>query len=142
MVSIFIPEALQIYRNLTKKSSYDLNIHTYIACCLYALTKYKEGLEEAKKAVPSELNNRVRFHLAFKLSDGNEVLEAHQKLVSDSVPDELSLAALHYIKMNKKKPLIFIKKYDALNIYLAMCYYKLEFFRYFFRFSKSLFIYT
>jgi len=33
------PKTLSIYRNLTKKASYDLNIHTYIACCLYALTK-------------------------------------------------------------------------------------------------------
>ena len=128
------PKALQIYRNLTKKASYDLNIHTYIACCLYALTKYKEGLEEAKKGVPSELNNRVRFHLAFKLGDGNEVLETHQKLNQNSIPDELSLAALHYLKNEQEeaidiyKKIFMDKKYDALNIYLAMCYYKLEFF--------------
>ena len=128
------PKALQIYKNLTKKASYDLNIHTYIACCLYALTKYKEGLEEAKKGLPTDLNNRVRFHLAFKLGDGNEVLEAHQKLVQGSVPDDLSLAALHYLKNEQEeaidiyKKIFMDKKYDALNIYLAMCYYKLEFF--------------
>ena len=128
------PKALQIYRNLTKKATYDPNIHTYIACCLYALTKYKEGLEEAKKGLATDLNNRVRFHLAFKLSDGNEVLEAHQKLVQGSVPDDLSLAALHYLKNEQEeaidiyKKIFMDKKYDALNIYLAMCYYKLEFF--------------
>jgi len=122
------PKALAIYRNLTKKASYDLNIHTYIACCLYALTKYKEGLEEAKKGIPSDLNNRVRFHLAFKLGDGNEVLEAHQKLNQNNVPDELSLAALHYLKNEQEeaidiyKKIFMDKKYDALNIYLAMCY--------------------
>ena len=104
------PKALQIYRNLTKKASYDLNIHTYIACCLYALTKYKEGLEEAKKGLPTDLNNRVRFHLAFKLSDGNEVLEAHQKLVQGSVPDELSLAALHYLKNEQEEAIDIYKK--------------------------------
>ena len=128
------PKALQIYRNLVKKPGYDQNIHTYIACCLYALTKYKEGLEEAKLGLPSDLNNRVRFHLAFKLSDGNEVLEAHQKLNQNSVPDELSLAALHYLKNEQEeaieiyKKIFMDKKYDALNIYLAMCYYKLEFY--------------
>ena len=128
------PKALAIYRNLTKKASYDQNIHTYIACCLYALTKYKEGLEEAKKGIPNDLNNRVRFHLAFKLGDGNEVLEAHQKLNQNNVPDELSLAALHYLKNEQEeaidiyKKIFMDKKYDALNIYLAMCYYKLEFY--------------
>ncbi|MCQ2816309.1 MAG: CDC27 family protein [archaeon] len=50
------PNALKIYTEMTKKPNYDLNIHTYKACCLYALTKYKEGLEEAKKGYPSELN--------------------------------------------------------------------------------------
>ena len=104
------PKALSIYRNLTKKASYDLNIHTYIACCLYALTKYKEGLEEAKKGIPSDLNNRVRFHLAFKLGDGNEVLEAHQKLNQNSVPDELSLAALHYLKNEQEEAIEIYKK--------------------------------
>ena len=128
------PKALQIYKDLTKKSNYDLNIHTYIACCLYALTKYKEGLEEAKKGISNELNNRVRFHLAFKLGDGNEVLDAHQKLNQNSIPDELSLAALHYLKNEQEeaieiyKKIYMDRKYDALNIYLAMSYYKLEFF--------------
>ena len=47
-----------------KKPNYDLNIHSYKACCLYALCKFKERLEEAKKGLTSELNNK--FHLAFK----------------------------------------------------------------------------
>ena len=72
--------------------------------------------------MPNDLNNRVRFHLAFKLSDGNEVLEAHQKLNQNSVPDELSLAALHYLKNEQEeaieiyKKIFMDKKYDALNI--------------------------
>ena len=49
--------------------------------------------------------------MAFKLSDGNEVLEAHQKLVSSSVPDELSLAALHYLKNEQEEAIDIYKKY-------------------------------
>ena len=84
--------------------------------------------------MPNDLNNRVRFHSAFKLSDGNEVLEAHQKLNQNSVPNELSLAALHYLKNEQEeaieiyKKIFMDKKYDALNIYLTMCYYKLEYY--------------
>ena len=128
------PKALQIYNELLKKPNCDPNIYTYKACCLYALCKFKEGLEEAKKGVPTELNNRVRFHLAFKLGEGNEVLEAHQKLNPNSAQDNLALAALHYLKNEQEeaidiyKKLYMDKKYDALNIYLAMAYYKLEFF--------------
>ena len=128
------PKALSIYNELLKKQNYDQNIHTYKACCLYALCKFKEGLEEAKKGLPTELNNRVRFHLAFKLGEGNEVLDAHQKLNPNSAQDNLALAALHFLKNEQEeaidiyKKIYMDKKYDALNIYLAMCYYKLEFF--------------
>ena len=81
-----------------KKPNYDLNIHFYKACCLYALCKFKEGLEEAKKGLTSELNNRVKFHLAFKLGQGQEVIDAHSKLNQNSIKVQLTLAALHYLK--------------------------------------------
>ena len=128
------PSALEIYNNLMKKPNYDLNLHTYKACCLYALTKYKEGLEEAKKGISSELNNRVKFHLAFKLGQGQEVIDAHSKLNQNSIFDQLTLAALHYLKNEQEeaieiyKKIYMDKKYDALNIYLSMCYYKNEYF--------------
>ena len=128
------PSALEIYNNLMKKPNYDLNLHTYKACCLYALTKYKEGLEEAKKGISSELNNRVKFHLAFKLSQGQEVIDAHSKLNQNSIFYQLTLAALHYLKNEQEeaieiyKKIYMDKKYDALNIYLSMCYYKNEYF--------------
>ena len=128
------PSALEIYNNLMKKPNYDLNLHTYKACCLYALTKYKEGLEEAKKGISSELNNRVKFHLAFKLSQGQEVIDAQSKLNQNSIFDQLTLAALHYLKNEQEeaieiyKKIYMDKKYDALNIYLSMCYYKNEYF--------------
>ena len=52
----------------------------------------------------------------------------------NNAPDELSLSALHYLKNEQEeaidiyKKIFMDKKYDALNIYLAMCYYKLEFY--------------
>lgn len=48
--------------------------------------------------------------------------------------DNLSLAALQYLKNEHEeaieiyKKIYMDKKYDALNIYLAMCYYKLEYY--------------
>ncbi|MCQ2821078.1 MAG: hypothetical protein MJ252_27785 [archaeon] len=128
------PKALEIYDNLIKKPNHDLNLHTYKACCLYALCKFKEGLEEAKKGMPTELNNRVRFHLAFKLGLGQEVIDAHSKLNLNSECDNLSLAALHFLKNEQEeaieiyKKLFMDKKSDALNIYLAMAYFKSEYY--------------
>jgi len=128
------PNALEIYNNLMKRPNYDPNFHTFKACCLYALCKYKDGLIEAKKGLQSELNNRVKFHLAFKLGQGQEVIDAHSKLNQNSTGDQLTLAALHYLKGEYEdaieiyKKIYMDKKYDALNIYLAMCYYKSEYF--------------
>ena len=127
------PSALSIYTELTKKQNYDLEIHNYMACCYYALCKYKEGFEEAKKGKESPLNTRIKFHLAFKLGLGQEVIDAHSKLTS-SPEDNLTLAALHYLKNEHDdaieiyKKMYMDKKYDALDIYLAMCYYKSEYY--------------
>jgi intraflagellar transport protein 56 len=55
-------------------------------------------------------------------------------LNKNSVQDQLSLAALQFLKSEYEEAIeiykkIFIdKKYDAINIYLALCYYKLEFY--------------
>jgi intraflagellar transport protein 56 len=54
---------LQIYNELLKKPNCDSNIYTYKACCLYALCKFKEGLEEAKKGVPTELNVNIYIYI-------------------------------------------------------------------------------
>lgn len=60
------PKALQIYTDLTKRPNYDLSIHTFKACCLYALCKFKEGLEEAKKGPSTELNVNYLFNIIDK----------------------------------------------------------------------------
>ena len=76
----------------------------------------------------------MKFHCAFKLGLGNEVIDNHSKLNKQSQADLLSLAALQYLKneydeaIEIYKKIYMDKKYDALNIYLAMCYYKLEYF--------------
>ncbi len=52
----------------------------------------------------------------------------------NSVQDQLSLAALQYLKSENDdaieiyKKILIDKKYHAINIYLALCYYKLEFY--------------
>jgi intraflagellar transport protein 56 len=62
------------------------------------------------------------------------VIDNHSKINKNSVADQLSLAALQYLKnefdeaIEIYKKVYMDKKYDALNIYLAMCYYKEEYF--------------
>ena len=54
-------KAMDIYDELIKRSGYDTNIHAFKACCLYAVTQYKESKVEANKAGDSELKNRLLF---------------------------------------------------------------------------------
>ena len=77
---------MDIYDELMKRSDYDRNIHSYKACCLYALCSFKEAKVEAMKAEESALKNRLLFQLAQKVGDENEIMNYHSAL-SNSIED-------------------------------------------------------
>jgi intraflagellar transport protein 56 len=114
---------------------YDRNVHAYKACCLYALCDYKDAKEEALKAEDSPLRNRLLFHLVEKTGgDDNEIMQYHSSLVA-GVQDQLCLAALHFLRSHfeeateiYKKLLIENKDFHAINIYVALCYYKMDYY--------------
>jgi intraflagellar transport protein 56 len=60
----FSRKAMDIYDELMKRPDYDRNLHSYKACCLYALCSYKEAMVEAQKAEEAGLKNRLLFQLA------------------------------------------------------------------------------
>lgn len=125
---------MEIYAEWSKKPNSDPILNTYKACCYYALGKYKESYAEAEKGPKDEeLTNRIRLHSAFKCRVGVAVMDHLHKL-TNSVQDHLCKAGWEFLKgefaeaMDIYKKIYVDKKYDAINIYLAMCYYKLEFF--------------
>ncbi|CAN0268995.1 unnamed protein product, partial [Ectocarpus sp. 13 AM-2016] len=80
------------------------------------------------------LKNRLLFHVSHKLLDENKLMTYHQKL-SDTNEDQLSLAAIHYLRSHFQeatdiyKRLLLENRDDlALNVYVAMCYYKLDYY--------------
>jgi intraflagellar transport protein 56 len=79
-------KALDIYDDLMKRPDYDRNIHSYKACCQYALCNFKESKQEAMKAEDSGLKNRLLFQLAQKVGDENEIMNYHSAL-TNSVED-------------------------------------------------------
>ena len=56
-----IRKAMDIYDELMKRNDYDKNIHSFKACCHYALCNYKEAKVEAQKAEDSPLKTRLLF---------------------------------------------------------------------------------
>lgn len=130
-------KAIDTYDELMRGHDYDKNLHLYKACCLYAECKFKEAKAECEKAgdnVDGGLFIRLMFHLSHKLGEETQIMNYHQQLTS-SVEDELCIAALHYLRNHYeeateiyKKLLLENRDFHALNAYVALCYYKLDYY--------------
>ncbi|CAG9322586.1 unnamed protein product [Blepharisma stoltei] len=127
-------KAIEAYDELMKNPGYSPELHTYKACCYYALCQYDEAYDECTKAPETPLLVRLMFHIAHKRGDENAVLVYHQK-IGQSTPDQLCMAAIHYLRSHfdeandiYKKLLLDNRDFNALNVYVALCYYKLDYF--------------
>jgi len=102
---------------------------------MYALCQYKEAKAEAEKCVEdTPLKMRLLFQLAQKLGEESEIMTLHGKLTS-SIEDQLCMAGLHYLRSHfeeateiYKKLLMENRNLHAVNIYVALCYYKMDYF--------------
>lgn len=108
--------------------------HLYIACCYFYQQLYEESEKEALKASDDPLSVRLLFNIAHRLGDENKLMNYHQKL-RETKEDLLSLAAVHYLRSHHQeatdiyKRLLLENRDDlALNVYVAMCYYKLDYY--------------
>jgi intraflagellar transport protein 56 len=129
-------KAINTYDDLMKKPDYDKNIHIFKGCCYYALTNYEEARKEASKGPETSLQVRLLYHVAQKKGDENAVMSYHYKL-TDSVQDQLCLAAIHYLRGYHEDAIEIYKKLAvdereqnsfAANVYCALCFYKQEYY--------------
>ena len=100
------------------------------ASCLFYLGKYEEAREAAQRGPDVPLRVRLLFHISQKLGEEESVVKYHKKL-RNSKTDKLSLAAMHFSRGHYQEATdeykkIFLDHRDdlALNVYIAMCYYK------------------
>ncbi|KAJ2946107.1 hypothetical protein O0L34_g5029 [Tuta absoluta] len=105
-----------------------------IAVCHFYLGMYEEAQKIVEGAPKCALKNRLQFHLAHKLNDEEGLMRAHAAL-RDVPEDQLSLASVHYLRAHYqeaidvyKKLLLDRRSYMALNVYVALCYYKLDYY--------------
>jgi intraflagellar transport protein 56 len=80
------------------------------------------------------LKNRILFHIAHKQGDEKQLMHYHNQ-ISESTEDQLSLASIHYLRSHYqestdiyKRLLIEYRDYLALQVYVALCYYKLDYY--------------
>ncbi len=111
-------------------------IYCLLACCHYYALQYKEAASALENAQDCPIKNRILLHIAKKIGNGNDTtLTVHERNLSDSREDQLSLAAVHYLSGRYQDALDIYKQMlqdnrddIALNVYMAMCYYKLEYY--------------
>lgn len=105
-----------------------------IGVCMFYLGMYEEANKIVEELPESPLKIRLLFHLAHKLTDDDRLMELHGSL-RDVIEDQLSLAGLHYLRGQYqeaidiyKRILLDNKNLHAVNVYVALCYYKLDYF--------------
>jgi intraflagellar transport protein 56 len=127
--------AIEVYKEMISLDDCDPMTYLYLACCLFFNGQYKEAEEAAHKGpADASLQHRLLFHIAHKFNDEAKLMMYHQKL-QDTIEDQLSLAAIHYFRNHYqeatdvyKRILLQTREYLALNVYVALCYYKLDFY--------------
>ena len=127
-------KALELYRALLREPDPDPTHHVFAAACLFYLGRHDDAAAEAEKGPDTKLRTRVLFHCAHKKGDEALLMQYHSQL-SDSVEDQLSLASVHCQRGHHqeavdiyKRLLLDDREKVALNVYVALCYHKLEYF--------------
>lgn len=131
-------KALDAYTRVQNKPDLDSRISDQLpidlAVCYFYLGMYKESQELIEKAPNCAVKSRLRFHLAHKLGDEEVLMTAHAQL-RDVAEDQLCLASVHYLRGHYQEAIDVYKKlllekraYMALNVYVALCYYKLDYY--------------
>ncbi|KAL9956958.1 hypothetical protein ACROYT_G038525 [Oculina patagonica] len=127
-------KSMEEYLALTKSEACHPDVWVNLACCYFFLGMYKEGDEMALKGPKSRLQNRLSFHLSHKFNDEKRLMTHHQAL-QDIIEDQLSLASIHYLRSHYQEAIDIYKRilldnrdYLALNVYVALCYYKLDYY--------------
>ncbi|NXF07615.1 IFT56 protein, partial [Smithornis capensis] len=127
-------KALEVYEALTKQPACNPDVWVNLACTYFFLGMYTQAEQAALKASKCGLQNRLLFHLAHKFSDEKKLMSSHQNL-QDITEDQLSLASIHYMRSHYqeaidiyKRILLDNREYLALNVYVALCYYKLDYY--------------
>jgi intraflagellar transport protein 56 len=126
--------AEETFRQLEEHDSDSRAEHSvHRAVELLKLGRAHDAEELAREnALPTELKQRLLFHCAHRLGDEDELERQHQQL-SESPEDQLAIASVHFLRGYYREAADIYKSvleehqcFSALNVYIALCYHKLE----------------
>eukprot|EP00611_Tribonema_gayanum_P023752 TRINITY_DN5070_c0_g1_i4.p1 TRINITY_DN5070_c0_g1~~TRINITY_DN5070_c0_g1_i4.p1 ORF type:complete len:323 (+),score=155.40 TRINITY_DN5070_c0_g1_i4:398-1366(+) len=90
--------ALEAYEEVVAIGAGGGDVHLYVACCHYYLQSYDQAEEAASRGPKGPLRTRLLLHIAHKQNDERKLMQQHQELSEKSSEDQLSLAAIHYLR--------------------------------------------
>ena len=127
-------KSLKIYQEMLEDPDADPTFHSYAACCFFYMGMYQEARDQLEKAPDDGLRRRLAFHLAHKFKE-EESLVQFAEVLSGDVEDQLSHAAINYLRNHfqeatdiYKRLLLENREFLALNVYISMCYYRLDYY--------------
>lgn len=127
-------KAMEEYLEISKNEDCPPTVFADLACCYFMMGMYEQADDMVKKASDGKLRNRLLFHLSHKFNNEKNLMDCHAKL-QDVIEDQLSLASIHYLRSHfqeaidiYKRILLDNREFLALNVYVALCYYKLDYF--------------
>lgn len=90
------------YKELMDAHDVGREIYLYIASCYFFQQMYEESEKEALRGSDLPLKIRLLFNIAHRTTDEPKLMEYHRQL-QDKKEDQLSLAAVHYLRSHHQE---------------------------------------
>uniref|UniRef100_A0A915M9R1 Intraflagellar transport protein 56 n=1 Tax=Meloidogyne javanica TaxID=6303 RepID=A0A915M9R1_MELJA len=126
--------AKNIYEQMLGDKHCPNEVYLYLGCSFFFLGLYENAKKVAEKASKCPLQTRLLFHVAHKINDKKSLVSHHGQL-KDTTEDQLCLASVHYLRSHYQQAIDIYKKvlsknknFLAINVYMALCYYKLDYY--------------
>eukprot|EP00761_Pharyngomonas_kirbyi_P001437 gb/GECH01001441.1/.p1 GENE.gb/GECH01001441.1/~~gb/GECH01001441.1/.p1 ORF type:complete len:560 (+),score=107.94 gb/GECH01001441.1/:1-1680(+) len=127
-------KATEVFEELSKSKGDNAPEWIFLGISLYFQGKLEEAKEAAEKGPQNSLRTRLLFHIANRMNDEKELMACNTDM-KQTIEDKLSMAAVYYYRTNYdqagklyKSILMDNSGFHALNVYIAMCYYNLDYF--------------
>jgi intraflagellar transport protein 56 len=126
--------AVDAYKELISAHDVNAEVYLFLGACLFYQQQYEDAEKALEKGPNSSLKTRLLFNIAHRTGDEAKLMNFHQQL-RDRKEDQLSLAAVHYLRSHFNEAIDIYKRISledredlALNVLVAMCYYKLDYY--------------
>ena len=93
------------YKELLDAHEIGKEVYLYIAACYFFQQMYEEAEKEAHRGPDCSLKVRLLFNIAHRSTDEAKLMEYHRQL-QDKKEDQLSLAAVHYLRSHHQEVIL------------------------------------